>query len=235
MLQAVKRQFRVQWRNWTVNYILAVILGIAGVMLFFIIMMLDREGNKYFTPGTLSGCMCVTMICILSGIILMKESFNLEVSMGCTRSRFFVSFYVVSLMGVLLCVPLLLLIYLAEKMLYSSVFPDFVSTVDLFPYILKIGSLAAVVIPMISVLGGALLLRFGRKAFWGIWAVWMTGSLGIPHILDLAKETPDSAWGGFISILHMVSGNAWFLIAGLTGLTSIAVAYLIIRKQQVSL
>lgn len=157
--------------------------------------------------------------------------------MGCTRSRFFVSFYIVNFIFNLIGVCLLTVISLADQALCSVMYPDCMNEIELTPYLLRWGILAAAVIPMISGFLGALLMRYGKRAGWILWALWMFGCIGLPRITEAVSEAPDSVFGKIgsvlINLIRMVPGNMWICIVGVVSLLGLGGAWILLRKQQV--
>ena len=99
MLRAIKKQFAIQWRDWVLGYLCVLVVSMLGVLMANVVMQFGQEAESYVSLGAIMGC---GMAVVYSGLWTMMQlgiCFNLEISMGYTRSRFFVSFYTVNFVG----------------------------------------------------------------------------------------------------------------------------------------
>lgn len=238
MLRAIKKQFAIQWRDWVLGYLCVLVVSMLGVLMANVVMQFGQEAESYVSLGAIMGC---GMAVVYSGLWTMMQlgiCFNQEISMGYTRSRFFVSFYTVNFVGNFLMVLLLLLIGLGENQLYHVLYPGGENEINLIPYLFRVGLPAAFALSMAAGLCGVLLMRYGRKAFWALWGLWMFGFLGIPYISDAVKDAPDSFLGmvgnAFTQWLKAVPGNVWIILAAVFSLLSFGITFLFIKKQQVT-
>ena len=90
MLTVIKKQIRVQWENWMAC--LAIILGgwlVGGVLFRVISGFLAEETKEYIPIGTVMGAALAVIFLGFIGMMSLELYFNLEISMGCTRGRFF--------------------------------------------------------------------------------------------------------------------------------------------------
>ena len=55
MLQAIKKQFQVQWKDWLATDGMIVGAGLIGVLLFQLLTRLDTDTASGFALGTLTG------------------------------------------------------------------------------------------------------------------------------------------------------------------------------------
>lgn len=238
MLSALKKQLRIQYMDGILLMCLAVGGSLAGMVLLTVIMHSDQGAESYVPLGTIFGMIMAVFYTVIMNLVQIQIYFNLEVSMGCTRSRFFVSFYMVSFMFNLIGVCLLTVISLADQALCSVMYPDCMNEIELTPYLLRWGILAAAAITMISGFLGALLMRFGKRAGWILWALWMFGCIVLPRITEAVSEAPDSVFGKIGSVLihliRMVPGDMWVCIVGVISLLGLGGAWILLRKQQVT-
>ena len=84
---------------------------------------------------------------------------------------------------------------------------------------------------------GVLLLRFGRPAFWILWAIWMILALGLPQIHVAMEEAPESLFGRIGNIAADAFGSIpWNVAVGLiavVGMACVAGSWFFVRSQQV--
>ena len=118
------------------------------------------------------------------------------------------------------------------------IYPDVEKEMELLPWLLKAGIAAALALATAGAFCGALVLRFGKKAFWGLWFLWMFGFLGVPAISDAVEEAPESFFGMLgqqaSEIFRRMPVNAWLLLGAAAVLLCIGGSWLLLRKQQVT-
>lgn len=238
MLRTLKKQFRIQYMDgiWLALFLVAA--SLAGIVLLGILMHFEGEMESYFPMGTLLGIIVTAFYVFIKDMVQVRIYFNLGVSMGCTRLRFFVSFYTVNFIFNLIGVCLMTVISFAEQTFYAWLYPDLVNEIDLTPYLLEWGIPAAAVISIASGFCGILVMRYGKKAGGILWVLWMFICIGLPRITDAVSEAPDSISGkvgrAVIDAVCMVPGNLWVCIAGMVSLLALAGSWIMLRKQQVT-
>ena len=239
MLSAIKKQFKTQCRDW-LGIMTVLMLGAAvfGGILFAVIAALDHETDSYFAMGTvIAGIMAV----MFTGIMMMaslSQLFNLEVSMGCTRKHFFISYYTLGFFVGLCGVVMLWLINMAENTMNRVMYPGMSEEISFLPYLLKWSIPVMTVILVLAGFCGALMMRFGKVAGWILWFLWMFGWLGLPRIQEAVEKAPDSLFGRIGSIaadmLRMVPLHTWVCIAVLVSILAFAETWVLLRRQQVT-
>ena len=123
MFQSIKRQFRVQWRDWIWAEVAVLGAALAGVGLFLIMTrVLDDTDGGYFGLGTLLSLVVGAIFSAMMTGGQMMVSFQTQIAMGSTRKQFFVSYYIVCLVESLVLMVWLLGIAAAENILATEVF-----------------------------------------------------------------------------------------------------------------
>jgi len=185
------------------------------------------------------GCTVVVMMGIFTSIVQLRLSFDMEVSMGCTRLRFFISHYIVNIVMNVLIVLMLMLLCTVEKEIYATVFPGIKEEADIMGGLVRLAVPLALAGPALGGLGGALVMRFGQKAFWAEWAVWMLLCVGGPRIIAAAEDAPQSLFGmigkGVLQILNVLPVDGWIIGGTAVCLGCCAGSWLVLRKQQVTM
>ena len=97
MRDTFKKQFQILWDGGVLMLLFTVILYVFGLLLFSGIAYFDNDLTSCFPMGTLLACIMAAMYISIS-LVGIGGIFNLEISMGCTRHRFFVSYYLVHFM-----------------------------------------------------------------------------------------------------------------------------------------
>lgn len=238
MLRAVKRQFLVQWEDWILMGVLALAGTLFGGIMAYVLRGTEGGIDSFFPLGVLMGIILTVFYSALSIMTGVGNYFNMEISMGCTRKEFFISYFMVSFIWNVVGVVWLSLLCIAESSLARLAAPGVKQEVDFLPYLWEGGIPAALAIPMIAGFLGALVMRFGKKAFWIMWAVWMILVLGGPRVADAMEEAPDSLYGNIgtalASMVKAVPGNAWIILGTTVSLACFAGTYILLRKQSVT-
>lgn len=238
MLEAIKKQIRVQWDAWVLGIVIVLVGVLFGIILLGLVVRFDEDTTTCFQLGTLMGMILAVFYSGLVVIGLMQFYFNLEVSMRCTRKEFFVSYFVLSFLENLVNLVILIGVAIGENKLYPVFYPALDCEYNFLPVLLKAGVPAALAVPMVAGLCGALILRYGKKAGWTFWGVWMFACIGGPKILDASVDAPDSLFGrlgnGIMRMVQTVPIAAWIGIAAVFSIGCLIASYLLIRKQAVT-
>lgn len=238
MVQTIRTQFRLQWENEIMS-LLFLLGGMAvGEVLLVILFRFGENVGSYVAAGTILAGFMGILYRIITLCLGMNYSFGLEISVGCTRRQFFVSYYIEAFCGMLKDLAILILIALAENAVCAWLITDRENSVNLVPYLLRWGVPVCVLTVTLAGFCGALVMRFGKLASWSIWIFWMAVCIGTPNITDLMQEAPDSALGrfgnSFAGILQKIPWQYWPVYLAIASVLFIGGAYAIVRKQQVT-
>lgn len=238
MIASIKKQLLIQWDAWVLGIAILCAGGVFGMILLSVIMRFDKEATSYFPVGTLIAALICGLYSILTVIGQTLVYFNMEVSMGSTRKQFFVSTFVVNVLENVSFVLMLVAICAAENALYAVWYAGMENEINLLPYLIRYGIGAALALLMISGFCGALILRYGAKAGWTFWVVWMVGCIGLPRVIEAADEAPNSFFGiignNLAGLMQRVPWNIWLCLVVIISLGCFAASYLLIRKQAVT-
>lgn len=163
-------------RSAEVLEFLAVALGgyVLGIVVMMIIHANTMEENECVTLGVLIAAIMLGFVHLFGIIFSFIGEFNMALSMGATRKAY-VGSYALFNMAELAGLELLLFILgKIELAIMDVIYPQCDIILDFTQYF-QWKYLLAVIIGMtiVELFAGAVVLRFGMKAFWGIWAVWM--------------------------------------------------------------
>lgn len=238
MAGTIRKQFRILWEEWIILVFMTLGGFLVGILLHAFIIHMDHTVTTYFPMGTVMGMIMAVMYILLLTMTQIRWYFNLEVSMGCTRARFFVSYYAVCLAVDVLGTLLLILLSTAENQLCKIWYPTLTSEFDFVPYLWKWGIFTAFLITAAGGFCGGLLIRFGRKAFWAIWAVWMVGCLGFPRVQTAMEEAPGSIFGrignSIAESFRAIPASILIAAAAVLIIACLAGSWAIIRRQEVT-
>lgn len=192
MLRACGREFRLQKEDFLGMG--AIALG--GVVLTEVVVNLVMALGKpdsYFLLGPFLLFLVGGFVAVMLSVGYWLTAFPMGVKMGATRREM-----VAGVAGVTVGMSLLLLTfpaldYLLERQLGVGYWVNTVGRAlefDLLYYIPWWGwPLAAVLCPVVGLLVGTVILRFGRKGFWVIWGIWMAGCF-VPQMLPADFNFP---------------------------------------------
>lgn len=93
----------------------------------------------------------------------------------------------------------------------------------------------AAVIMTASVLGGTLNLKYGKKAGWTLWGLWMIGCFTLPRISDAAPNTPAGLLKTTLQrFLHILPPFLRIALIAAIMILCIICSWLLLRRQQVN-
>ena len=163
-------------RKMEVLQFLAVAFGsyVFGIIVMMIIQANTMEENECVTLGMLIAMIVLVFIHFFGIIFSFVGEFNMALSMGATRKSFvgsYALFNMVELAGLEL---LLFVLGKIELALISVIYPQCEIILDVTQYFQWKYLLAVIVgMTVVELFLGAVILRFGMKAFWVVWAIWM--------------------------------------------------------------
>lgn len=201
-----------------------------GLVLCFFLL---RGEGKYVTLGTLVAAIFAAFIHFFGSVFSFLGEFNMGISMGATRKELVRSYALFLFVQILLLEIVLVLSGMAEKAMLAKMMPGGELRFDLTAY-MKPGYLLAIAAVMMvaEIFCGAVLLRFGMKAFWVLWAVWMISAVLFPRLLDNGRLSVlwnrlGLALGG-----HMTAAGIWTAVLAVTAILA-GISWGILRKQKV--
>lgn len=201
-----------------------------GLVLCFFLL---RGEGEYVTLGTLMAATFAAFIHFFGSVFSFLGEFNMGISMGATRKELVRSYALFLFVQILLLEIVLVLSGMAEKAMLAKMMPGGELRFDLTAY-MKPGYLLAIAAVMMvaEIFCGAVLLRFGMKAFWVLWAVWMISAVLLPRLLDNGRLSVlwnrlGLALGG-----HLTAAGIWTAVLAVTAILA-GISWGILRKQKV--
>lgn len=214
----------------------------AGIMALMVYLGGEDPVTSVFRLGTVLAFIVGCFVQLLLGIFGLFQLFNYEVAFGMTRKNFICYDAIVSLIFGIVSLLFVGVLYIAEGgilKIFWSAYPekDMLGMLNLTPWVMGLGLIAAVVcLTAMREFFGSLLMRFGNKAFWVTWALWMVITTIIPARLSKADQ------GGVISDLYHgvtrwianLPAAAWGVTGTILVIAAFVLSWVIIRKQAVS-
>lgn len=153
------------------------VAAFGGYVFGIIVMMIIRANTvekECVTLGMLIGMIILVFMHFFGITFSFIGEFNMALSMGATRKSFvgsYALFNMVELAGLEL---LLFVLGKIELALISVIYPQCEIILDVTQYFQWKYLLAVIVgMTVVELFLGAVILRFGMKAFWVVWAIWM--------------------------------------------------------------
>lgn len=169
--------FLIQCKTRKMEVLQFLVAAFGGYVFGIIVMMIIRANTvekECVTLGMLIGMIILVFMHFFGITFSFVGEFNMALSMGATRKSFvgsYALFNMVELAGLEL---LLFVLGKIELALISVIYPQCEIILDVTQYFQWKYLLAVIVgMTVVELFLGAVILRFGMKAFWAVWAIWM--------------------------------------------------------------
>lgn len=156
------------------QFLVAAFGGYVFGIIVMMIILANTVEKECVTLGMLIGMIILVFMHFFGITFSFVGEFNMALSMGATRKSFvgsYALFNMVELAGLEL---LLFVLGKIELALISVIYPQCEIILDVTQYFQWKYLLAVIVgMTVVELFLGAVILRFGMKAFWVVWAIWM--------------------------------------------------------------
>ena len=244
MLNIIKKQFKLRKEEIVLAGIIECVTFILGMIILALLVRFDDTTDTVFELGSIfafSSTIFTTFIMIFATF---GVSFNNAICMGRTRKSFVTSYTVVTLCVTCAIIVIAFLFSIIEKSLYTFLYPnhifEYVAVNHMTPMIIVAVILIEVIVPMFI---GTILAKYGMKAFWILWAIWMFGCVVLPNMVGRMigndYEHDGSVLGGIERKLASTFGSinivGWYAIGGAILLLMLVTTINLTRKQGVKI
>ena len=188
-----------------------------GLIVVFIVMNVAKENT-----------------CATAGTMLAVIAFNMAISLGATRKSFVSGYVLFNLLEIAVLELEIVVFGVVEKFLLENAFPQAVMEIDLtnfFTWNYLSGVL--VVFTAVEMFFGAVILRYGMKVLWILWAVWMIICLVPMNIAKNEKLSGELAKLGLFLGGKFTPQGIVALVIALTIVIAV-ITWNILRKQRVT-
>ena len=242
MKRTIIGQLRLARSSYLLSAAVVLIGGILGTVIFELIMRLEEvhsDDPTTFEMAFVCGMLCYVINFFVSSISAMGQNFNNTIGMGRTRKNFFIGNTLSCLINSFASAVALFIIYLTEQWRLHTWWNAYPCETNFSRFFTPgVFCFAIILLAILQEFIGFAILRFGKKAFWVLWAIWMLGCLGIPRIIDGVqdgKNSPLASFGRFlIDAASKVPTALWFVIGGGIGLVLFLISYVGFKHQQVT-
>lgn len=212
---------------------------LGGQLIAALMRMFGDGDEKIVTMSTLFMISAIAFIALIQGMMGIVGEFNLIVGMGVTRKQFFTSFSLYTIIEYLIFTGFVYVGYFLEQGILKMVYDEREKLVPMNGFLLTPYVIPALFLLLgFSFCCGALVLKFGKKIFWGLWAIWMFCCFFLSRIVhglekNMSGEVTEELinfgkrivqWGEGVHCIIMFVGAAILFYT----------AYLMIRKQRVT-
>lgn len=187
-MDAIRREWRAQWRNLLPQLMMVVAGFVLGRLIALVVELVSHE-KEWVPLGALLAAFGLLAI-FFTVAMQFVMGLNHAILMSRTRIGFMIGNY---LMGMLVLLLGLLLMIALGWMEYVTASTADAQLLGIFRKI------AAVLLHPLFLIGfpvcgvifadfiGALLARYGKRAGWTLWAIWMLGSLVLPRMAEASS------------------------------------------------
>lgn len=212
---------------------------IFGSILVGVIVRAVDDADSYAVMGTFMALVAWIATIVFLGGFMLEKRFGMAVGMGETRKRFILYQFLVMAINTSIEVIVLIVMNTVEKTVAGMIY-DLPCEFDVVSELIDIRIILAVIvlIPILSLFLGMLIIRFQKKAFWGIWALWMVCGVGSTKLGNIRHENPQSAVAvavdKAIEIISSfgITGGVW--CGAVIGAALLAITVAVLRKQMVT-
>lgn len=204
-----------------------------GLIVVFIVMNVAKE-NTCATAGTMLAFIAFAFMHLFGISFSFMGDFNMAISLGATRKSFVAGYVLFNLLEIAVLEVEIILFGMFEKFMLKTAFPQASMEIDLttfFTWKYLLG--AMVVFTVLEMLLGAVILRYGVKAFWVLWAIWMIVCLAPMNIEKNEKLSGELAKLGLFLGGKLTPQGMVVLVIVLTIVVA-AITWNILRKQRVT-
>ena len=191
-----------------------------GLIVVFIVMNVAKE-NTCATAGTMLAVIAFAFIHLFGITLSFMGDFNMAISLGATRKSFVSGYVLFNLLEIAVLELEIVVFGVVEKLLLENAFPQAVMEIDL------------VVFTAVEMFFGAVILRYGMKVLWILWAVWMIICLVPMNIAKNEKLSGELAKLGLFLGGKFTPQGIVALVIALTIVIAV-ITWNILRKQRVT-
>ena len=206
---------------------------LVGLGIVFIMVNVTDE-NAYATVGTMLAVLLFAFIHLFAISFSFMGEFNTAISMGVTRKSFAAGYALFNLLEIAVLELEIAVFGVLEKFLLKTAFPQAAVEADMttfFTWKYLLG--AMVVFTVLEMFFGAVILRYGMKVLWILWAVWMIICLVPMNIAKNEKLSGELAKLGLFLGGKFTPQGIVALVIALTIVIAV-ITWNILRKQRVT-
>lgn len=215
--------------------------GVFGVVVVRIGVSVDSTVEGYVIIGAFIAVCLGMFVKLMSDIFSFGSKFELAISMGCTRREFLSVYWVENVLFAIVEIAAAILFGILEtqlgRILYAGTSLSVSLNLTSFLLNYKVITGLSLLVPAVGMFLGTFMLKFQRKAFWVLWAIWMTAFLGCGKISNIVTKNPDSMLSNIIkgipALFKTIAGPVWILLFIAVCAVLFLVSAVLLRRQEV--
>lgn len=230
----IKKVIKIEKESITT---LAAALGISYLLGIVIGCVQAKLGSSDYIPVGTGMALAVSLVFQAAlTLSVFSRNFNLAVSMGRTRGEIIGGYWCLAMAELLAIFLSCWILYGIECLLAGILFPAR-AVMEVFHVVL----LPNILLPILAGIWcleffvGAVTMKYGAKAWWTVWAVWMASCLGIPNLVGwgMKKMLPSGLLAA--GRLFAEGGPALWIACGAAVMAALVIAaWRMLKKQQVT-
>ena len=233
MMKNICSVWKINKKERIIMLLTLIVCGIIGMGMMLLLCFTEVE-LPFLALGAIFAVVLWMLINLCLSLFSYQNTFDLIVSMGCRRKDFIISQIITVYINMLFELGVIGFIYLIEKMLYRFVYSAYgIDDITSYLWKPKMIWILFMLIPACRLLLEALILKYKKKAFWILWAIWMVCSLGCGRFITYLLENQQSLIVVVITNVMNMSIGVQMLFALVLTSAMLAVTYFLSRKHAV--
>ena len=102
MGRMIYNMLRIRKKDIALICTLQALAGAGSVIILFIVENIVKDNSYIFMLGTAFSLMVMVFVSFFMGCTTFRQTYNLSITMGCTRKEFFISYYITTFIGILI-------------------------------------------------------------------------------------------------------------------------------------
>lgn len=211
---------------------------IFGEILLVVIMRIDQESTT-FEIATMMVAIIALVSMIIMGIFQFPSQFNMAVGMGVVRKVFVPCYYLSNVLIAAVQYGMIVAAHYLENMWIQKLYPNLEKEAGIEQILFTNYTIPVILmLAAIQIMAGCCILKFGKKAFWILWAVWMLLCIAPARISDVVENNPEGnlavAIHGIGSFFQSVSVSSMNVVILMVTVVCLVSSWLLARRQQVT-
>lgn len=227
---------KIEWVNILMIAIVMAVSYVIGVGIGFVRMKMEHEIPYYIPIGVGITMVMIMIVQVIITVFTFAKSFNLAVSMGITRHEFLVGYQLFNLAELIILTVSFWVLYRLEGFFAGICFPE-EPMIENMNYLFQIRMILPALLGLccLEFFIEAVTMRFGTKAWWTLWAIWMALCLGVPKLIERGVKgiLPEELQK--VGSMFVTGGPVLWSVCGVAVLVILVlVAWRMLVKQQVT-
>lgn len=236
MIDSIKKNIILYKEELFAMPLISLCFFMAGHIILWLVMTFDKSSDlTSFEAGSVFALMACAFVAFFN-TFMYSNRFNYALTMSQKRTGIITASMVLSAIKIISVLALLFVLNIFERHICDTVFADYELESN-FRAIYKPQILLTIILAFIALetFTGALFTRFGTRFFWIIWVIVIITSQIPARVIDAVAENQSGILYSIGIFFLNCNKNVLMTILICTMLVLIALPYVILRKQRVTL